>query len=84
MTLRPGTSLISQRKIAVSFRHNVLLNIFQVSLQALQSLQSDPNSEARLKEQAVQLVLVEPCRSCSSNDITRCCCSSSSLVLVCS
>jgi len=53
----PGTSLISQRKIAVSFRHNVLLQIFQVSLQALQSLQSDPNTEARLKEQATALVL---------------------------
>ena len=34
----PGTSLISQRKVAVSFRHNALLQIFQVSLQALQSL----------------------------------------------
>ena len=53
-----GTSLISQRKVAVSFRHNALLNIFQVSLQALQSLQGDPASEARLKEQAASLVLV--------------------------
>ena len=57
-TLPPGTSLISQRKIAVSFRHNALLNIFQISLQALQSLQADPASEARLKEQATTLVLV--------------------------
>lgn len=54
----PGTSLISQRKIAVSFRHNALLNIFQISLQALQSLQADPASEPRLKEQATSLVLV--------------------------
>jgi len=30
-----GTSLISQRKIAVSFRHSALLNIFTVSLQVL-------------------------------------------------
>ena len=54
----PGTSLISQRKVAVSFRHNALLQIFQVSLQALQSLQSDSASEARLKEQATSLALV--------------------------
>ena len=53
----PGTSLISQRKVAVSFRHNALLQIFQVSLQALQSLQSDSASEARLKEQATALTL---------------------------
>ena len=42
----------------MSFRHNALLNIFQISLQALQSLQADPASEARLKEQATALVLV--------------------------
>ena len=53
----PGTSLIAQRKIAVSFRHNALLNIFQVSLQALQELQASQQSEARLKEQAASLVL---------------------------
>ena len=53
----PGTSLIAQRKIAVSFRHNALLQIFQVSLQALQELQASQSSEARLKEQAASLVL---------------------------
>jgi exportin-7 len=53
----PGTSLIAQRKIAVSFRHTALLNIFQISLRALQSLQNDPASEARLKESACALTL---------------------------
>ena len=60
----PGTSLIAQRKIAVSFRHNALLTIFEVSLRALQSLRSGQGPapteavpDARLKEQACALVL---------------------------
>ena len=60
----PGTSLISQRKVAVSFRHNALLTIFEVSLRALQSLRSGQGPapteavpDARLKEQACALVL---------------------------
>ena len=32
----PGTSLVSQRKIAVSFRHDALLSLFRVALQGLQ------------------------------------------------
>ena len=41
----PGTSLIAQRKIAVSFRHNALLQIFQVSLQACLLYTSDAADE---------------------------------------
>ena len=56
----PGTSLISQRKVAVSFRHSALLSLFQVALQSLQNLQSenpDGNHKTRLKESATSLTL---------------------------
>lgn len=53
-----GYSLIQQRKTAMSFRDNLLQQIFQISLQALDQLHSDGrNAEDSLKEQAIQLVL---------------------------
>ena len=56
----PGTSLISQRKVAVSFRHSALLSLFRVGLQALQTFQSenpDKNHKTKLKESAMALAL---------------------------
>jgi len=52
-----GFSLIQQRKIAVNFRDNALLQIFQVSLEALRQLHGDASAEEKLKEQAASLVL---------------------------
>ena len=56
----PGTPLVSQRKIAVSFRHNALLSLFRVALQGLQGLQSENPDRAhkpKLKEAATALTL---------------------------
>ena len=56
----PGTSLVSQRKIAVSFRHSALLSLFRVALQGLQGLQSENPDRAhkpKLKEAATALTL---------------------------
>ena len=68
----PGTSLISQRKIAVSFRHDALLRLFRVALQGLQSLmeggggaladtqnpgQNTTSLKPKLREQCVKLTL---------------------------
>jgi exportin-7 len=68
----PGTSLISQRKVAVSFRHDALLRLFRVALQGLQSLmeggggaladtqnpgQNTTSLKPKLREQCVKLTL---------------------------
>ena len=56
----PGTSLVSQRKTAVSFRHSALLSLFQVALRGLQGLQSENperTHKTKLKESATALTL---------------------------
>lgn len=56
----PGTSLIAQRKVAVSFRHNALLRLFRTALQGLQSLMTENGNEthkSKLKELCTSLTL---------------------------